>query len=242
MAEMTQRILLVDDDWELCDLLQEYLAAEGYCVESVHDGETGAQRALESGYDLIVLDVMLPGLNGFEVLRRIRAGSSIPVLMLTARGEEIDRILGLEMGADDYLPKPFNHRELLARLRAIQRRIATAKPDVEVVPDTLRVGEVALNSMARTVRCGEELVELTSAEFSVLEVLLRQAGKIISREEILLQAHGRQLSYNDRSIDVHMSNLRRKLGTTADGTERIKSVRGIGYVYPLTGTESGQRG
>ena len=239
MLETMQSILLIDDDRELCDLLRDYLAAEGYRIEAVYDGETGVQCAVDGGYDLVILDVMLPRLNGFEVLRRIRAVSSVPVLMLTARGEEIDRILGLEMGADDYLPKPFNHRELVARLRAIQRRMTAAKPEAEADSETLKVGDVALHSGARTVRCGESMVDLTSAEFSVLEVLLRHAGRVISREELLLQAHGRQLGYNDRSIDVHMSNLRRKLGPTADDSERIKSVRGVGYIYPLTGAASG---
>ena len=238
MAETNQKILLIDDDRELCELLGDYLTTEGYRIEAVYDGESGAQRAAEGAYDLVVLDVMLPRLNGFEVLRRIRAISSVPVLMLTARGEEIDRILGLEMGADDYLPKPFNHRELLARLRAIQRRSTAAKPETEADPETLKVGDVALHSGARIVRCGENMVDLTSAEFSVLEVLLRHAGRVISREELLLQAQGRQLGYNDRSIDVHMSNLRRKLGPTADGSERIKSVRGVGYIYPQTTSES----
>ncbi len=237
MGEIKQRILLIDDDWELCDLLQEYLSTEGYCVEAVHDGESGAQQALAGGYDLVVLDVMLPALNGFEVLRRVRAGSAVPVLMLTARGEEIDRILGLEMGADDYLPKPFNHRELLARIRAIQRRLTTTPSEPE--PELLIVDDVQMVVRPRTVRCAGTLIDLTSAEFALLKVLLQRAGTVVPREELLMAAHGRQLSYNDRSIDVHMSNLRRKLGSTSDGTERIKSVRGIGYVYPLTGPESG---
>ncbi len=237
MGEEKQRILLIDDDWELCDLLREYLSAEGYDVEAVHDGATGVQRAVEGSYDLVVLDVMLPGLNGFEVLRRVRSASTVPILMLTARGEEIDRILGLEMGADDYLPKPFNHRELLARLRAIQRRLTTARPEPE--PETLTVGEVRMVVRPRTVRCGGILLDLTSAEFALLKLLLHRAGTILSREELLMAANGRRLSYNDRSIDVHMSNLRRKLGPTADGTERIKSVRGIGYIYPLTAPETG---
>ncbi len=241
MGDTTQRILLIDDDQELCDLLRDYLSTEGYSVEAVHDGESGARQALEHGYDLVVLDVMLPGLNGFEVLRRIRSGSAVPVLMLTARGEEIDRIIGLELGADDYLPKPFNTRELVARLRAVQRRTAAAKPaEEEILSEILRVGDVTLNRGGRTVRSGDSVVELTSAEFSLLEVLLRQAGRVVSREDLLLQAHGRQLSYNDRSIDVHMSNLRRKLGPTGEGKERIKSVRGIGYIYPMTDADPGQ--
>ncbi len=237
MGDTKQRVLLIDDDWELCDLLREYLSAEGSDVEAVHDGTTGAQRAVEGSYDLVVLDVMLPGLNGFEVLRKVRATSVVPILMLTARGEEIDRILGLEMGADDYLPKPFNHRELLARLRAIQRRLTTNRAEPE--PEILTVGDVQMVVRPRTVRCGGVLLDLTSAEFAVLKILLHRAGTILSREELLMTANGRQLSYNDRSIDVHMSNLRRKLGPTTDGTERIKSVRGIGYIYPLASPDPG---
>ncbi len=237
MGEMKQRILLIDDDWELCDLLREYLSTEGYDVEAVHDGTAGAARAMEGNYDLVVLDVMLPGLNGFEVLRRVRASSTVPILMLTARGEEIDRILGLEMGADDYLPKPFNHRELLARLRAIQRRLSTTRQEPE--PELLTVGDVQMVVRPRTVRCGGNLLDLTSAEFAVLKILLHRAGTVLHREELLMAANGRQLNYNDRSIDVHMSNLRRKLGPTPDGTERIKSVRGVGYIYPLADPASG---
>jgi two-component system, OmpR family, response regulator CpxR len=236
MGEIKQRVLLIDDDWELCDLVREYLSTEGYDVEAVHDGVAGTERAVEGNYDLVVLDVMLPGLNGFEVLRRVRASSTVPILMLTARGEEIDRILGLEMGADDYLPKPFNHRELLARLRAIQRRLTTTRQDSE--PEVLTVGDVQMIVRPRTVRCGGNLLELTSAEFAVLRILLHRAGTVLHREELLMAANGRQLSYNDRSIDVHMSNLRRKLGPTPDGTERIKSVRGVGYIYPLADPDS----
>lgn len=237
METVSQRILLIDDDRELCDLLRDYLATEGFCVDAAYDGESGATRALSGGFDLVVLDIMLPVLNGFEVLRRIRAGSAVPVLMLTARGEEIDRIIGLEMGADDYLPKPFNHRELVARLRAIQRRMVGVKSETE--HDVLIVGDVEMNVRSRTVRCGVLLVDMTSTEFTVLRALLRQAGTVISRDDLLMETHGRQLNYNDRSIDVHMSNLRRKLGPLPDGGERIKSVRGVGYIYPVVATDSG---
>ncbi|QOX77443.1 response regulator transcription factor [Trichlorobacter lovleyi] len=228
---MENKILVIDDDRELCGLLEEYLVAEGFAVESVHTGPQGAEQGARGNYALIVLDVMLPGLNGFDVLRRIRAESSVPVVMLTARGEEVDRIVGLEMGADDYLPKPFNPRELVARIRAIQRRQSTAQKDGAAAEAVLVVGDLVLDPGRRTVLQGERSVVLTSIEFSVLELLLAQAGRVISRDDICSQALGRQLNSFDRSIDVHVSSLRRKLGPAGDGTERIKSVRGIGYIY-----------
>lgn len=228
---MTNRILIIDDDIELCELLNDYLSAEGFAAEAVHDGESGVESALNNDFGLIVLDVMLPRLSGFEVLRRIRAGSAVPVLMLTARGDEVDRIVGLEMGADDYLPKPFNPRELVARLRAILRRAVIPTIETEASSSLLAVGDVQVDPGARSVLCGGKPVEATSVEFSLLEVLLRMAGKVISREDLSIQALGRTLNYQDRSIDVHVSSLRKKLGTLSDGSERIKSVRGVGYIY-----------
>jgi two-component system response regulator CpxR len=230
-GDMNNRILIIDDDADLCALLRDYLVSEGFDVESVYDGEEGARRAVEAAYGMVVLDVMLPKLSGFEVLRRIRAGSPVPVLMLTARGDEIDRIVGLEMGADDYLPKPFNPRELVARLRAIQRRVQAPSAITEASPEILSVGDVSLDPGARTLGRGGEMIELTSVEFSVMEILLRTAGKVISREDLSLKALGRRLNYNDRSIDVHVSSLRKKLGPPNEGGERIKSVRGVGYIY-----------
>jgi len=234
---MPNRILIIDDDVELCELLRDYLAAEGFAVEAVHDGESGAERVKGHDYCLVVLDVMLPRISGFEVLRRIRSGSQVPVLMLTARGDEIDRIVGLEMGADDYLPKPFNPRELVARLRAIQRRVTVPQAEAGTPTNLLEVGDVAVDPGARSVRCGDRDVEVTSVEFSILEVLLRTAGKVISREDLSLQALGRRLNYQDRSIDVHVSSLRKKLGPSDSGSERIKSVRGIGYIYASPAAE-----
>lgn len=234
---MPNRILIIDDDVELCELLRDYLAAEGFAVEAVHDGESGAERVKGHDYCLVVLDVMLPRISGFEVLRRIRSGSQVPVLMLTARGDEIDRIVGLEMGADDYLPKPFNPRELVARLRAIQRRVTVPPSEAGTPTNLLEVGDVAVDPGARSVRCGDRDVEVTSVEFSILEVLLRTAGKVISREDLSLQALGRRLNYQDRSIDVHVSSLRKKLGPSDSGSERIKSVRGIGYIYASPAAE-----
>lgn len=227
------RILVIDDDAELCELLAEYLAQEGFAVESANDGSAGLARALSGSHALVVLDVMLPGMSGFEVLRRIREGADVPVLMLTARGDDVDRIVGLEMGADDYLPKPFNPRELVARIRAVTRRAASAaKPaDPAAPPERLRVGDVDLEPESRVVRRAGEVVEITSVEFSLLEALLRAAGRVVPREELALAALGRKLSSYDRSIDVHVSSLRRKLGHRVGAVERIRNVRGVGYLY-----------
>jgi two-component system response regulator CpxR len=225
-------ILIIDDDKDLCELLSDYFTPEGFVVASVHNGLEGVELAVTGQYSLVVLDVMLPGINGFEVLRRIRAVSRIPVLMLTARGEDVDRIVGLEIGADDYLPKPFNPRELVARIRAILRR-AESEPALQNQPDSgrLAVGDVQLVSGTRTVLCGGLKVDLTSVEFAILETLLRQAGQVVSRDDLVKQALGRNLTAYDRSIDVHVSSLRRKLGQSAADGERIKTVRSIGYLY-----------
>ena len=225
------RILVIDDDIELCELLTDYLTTEGFAVEAVHDGVAGAEQAIAGDFSLVVLDVMLPGINGFEVLRLLRTGSQTPVLMLTARGDDVDRIVGLEMGADDYLPKPFNPRELVARIRAVQRRTKAAPAVGTVLNESMTVGDVTLDLGARSVQVGGEPVELTSVEFSLLEVLVRMAGQVVSREELSLKALGRELNSYDRSIDVHVSSLRRKLGSSGEESERIKTVRGIGYFY-----------
>lgn len=219
-------MLIIDDDVELGQLLTEYLTGEGFAVECVHDGAIGALRAVESAHDILVLDVMLPGANGFEVLRRIRATSSIPVVMLTARGEEVDRVVGLELGADDYLAKPFSPRELVARLRAVLRRSAVPE---STPPESITVGDVELDAGARTVRCGGAFVALTTVEFDLLAALLRAAGRVVSREHLASEALGREHSPLDRSIDTHVSNLRRKLGPDPEGRARIKAIRGSGY-------------
>ena len=227
-----ERILIVDDDVELCGLVTEYLEAEGFQAESVHDGEHGLQRALANGPSLVVLDVMLPGLNGFEVLRRIRAKSRLPVLLLTARGEDVDRIVGLELGADDYLPKPFNPRVLVARIRAILRRApAEGAGGAAAVPAAVRVGEVELDPATRIVKLAGKPVELTSVEFNLLDVLLREAGRVVTRERLVNAVLGRKFSPFDRSIDMHVSKLRKKLGDTEGGPEHIKTVRGVGYIF-----------
>jgi DNA-binding response OmpR family regulator len=227
------RILVIDDDEELCDLLKDYLGPEGFEVEAVHDSDKGIERALSNEHDFVVLDVMLPGVSGFEVLRSVRKSSGIPVLMLTARGEDVDRIVGLEMGADDYLPKPFNPRELVARIRAIQRRGEAKQEDKKqpIISKRLAVGDITLDTGTRTVTKKGKTVELTAAEFDLLEMLLRSAGEVVSRKDLVSKVLGRGLDPFDRSIDVHVSSLRKKLGHKIKGMERIKTIRGIGYLY-----------
>jgi len=229
-----RHLLVVDDDAELCQLLSEYLVPEGYDVEAVHSGSEGVERALSGDHALVVLDVMLPDVQGLEVLRQLRARSRTPVLMLTARGNEQDRILGLEMGADDYLPKPFNPRELCARIEAILRRSgAERSANNASSASELTVDDVSISKASRVVRRGDTTIDLTTVEFDLLEALLRAAGRVIPRDELVRSVLNRPFSPFDRSIDTHVSNLRRKLGPTPDGLERIKSVRGIGYHYSL---------
>jgi len=222
----SESILVIDDDVEFCKLVTRFLTHEGFSIQSVNAGTLGAEAALSGNHALVVLDVMMPGVNGFDVLRRIRAQSRIPVLMLTAKGDALDRVLGLEMGADDYLPKPFNPQELAARIRAILRRV---KPDI--APGApITVGDVELDARARVARRGGELMNLTSVEFDLLEVLLRAAGEVVGRDKLTRDVLGREFSPFDRSIDTHVCNLRKKIGVLPDGTERIKGVRGIGYL------------
>jgi len=234
------RILVIDDDIELCELLSDYLGGEGFAVETVNNGKQGAEQAVAAEYVLVVLDVMLPELNGFDVLRKIREHSKVPVIMLTARGDDIDRIVGLELGADDYLPKPFNPRELVARIRAIQRRTETAADQQLSAekPAEMKIGDVSLYSTSRTVKRGNENIELTSVEFNLLEVLLARAGEVISRDDLVEKVLGRRLSAYDRSIDVHVSALRKKLGHYEGDTERIKTIRSVGYLYSLPESNS----
>ena len=230
---MENRNLVIDDDMELCSLLKEYLGDEGFAVDALHDGVKGVETAVAGGWSLVVLDVMLPGINGFEVLRRIRASSSVPVVMLTARGEEVDRIVGLEMGADDYLPKPFNPRELVARIRAVQRRNGSKENMAATSGAPHKSGDITLDPARRAVLRSGVPLELTSVEFSLLEYLIEQAGKVTNREDLCKKSLGRRLNSYDRSIDVHVSSLRRKLGPAPDGGDRIKSIRGVGYIYVL---------
>jgi len=220
-------ILLIDDDVELCSMLSEYLGRNGYRVTAVHRGDTGLKTALEKPFALVLLDVMLPGLDGFEVLRRIRAASAVSVLLLTARGEDVDRIVGLEIGADDYLSKPFNPRELLARIRAILRRSTGA--DQKQEPTLLRAAGLELNQAARTVMQDGEKIELTDVEFALLEALMRSPGKVVTREDLSENALGRKFHPFDRALDMHVSRLRRKLSGKGASEELVKTIRGAGY-------------
>ncbi len=221
------RILLVDDDRELCQLLTEYLEPEEFEVEAVHDGAAAIAAIAADEPALMVLDIMLPGLSGVEVLRRVRDQSNVPILMLTARGDDVDRIVGLEMGADDYLPKPCNPRELLARMRAVLRRAA---PGAGGPRELLRVDDLELNPGTRRLTVAGRETALTSTEFSLLEILMGRAGEVVSKEELSSAGLGRPLGRYDRSIDMHISNLRRKLGEAGDGSSRMETVRGIGYL------------
>ena len=231
-----EQVLVIDDDVEFCKLVTRFLTQEGFQIEAVNAGRAGAERALSGHHSLVVLDVMMPGANGFDVLRRIRAESRIPVLMLTAKGDALDRVLGLEMGADDYLPKPFNPQELVARIRAILRR---AKPDLSASKQTtpIVVGDVEMDVRARVVRRGHDEVNLTTVEFDLLEILLRSAGEVMGREKLTRDVLGREFSPFDRSIDTHVCNLRKKIGPLPNDSERIKGVRGIGYLYVLPSSQ-----
>lgn len=218
-------ILVVDDDAELAALVSRFLHKEGYPVTAVHDGETGLAEALGGRFSLVVLDVMLPGLDGFSVLRKLREKSRVPVIMLTARGQDIDRITGLELGADDYLPKPFNPHELVARIKAVFRRLAPR----EAVPDArLEVNGVTLDPSSREVTVDGQRVEFTTIEFDILEMLMRAAGRVLSRDAIIENLYDRKASGFDQSVNVHISHIRRKLEL---GRTLIKTVRGVGYQF-----------
>lgn len=219
------RLLIIDDDTELCSLLGEFLRREGYQVEAEHNGANGLARALAGEFALVVLDVMLPGLDGFEILRRLRPRSRVPVLMLTARAEDVDRIVGLELGADDYLPKPFNPRELSARIRAILRR---AEPGPALKPERIEVNGVVLDNGTREVLCDGRKVELTTFEFDILELLMRGAGRVLSRDALMESLYSRKATPFDRSIDMHVSHLRKKLDA---GRDLIKTIRSVGYQF-----------
>jgi two-component system response regulator CpxR len=226
------KILIIDDDEELCDLVSEYLSVEGFTTEAVHDGESGLQKALSDEYELAILDVMLPRKNGLDVLRDLRKSSKLPVLMLTAKGDDMERIVGLEIGADDYLPKPFNPRELVARLRAVLRRVNDGE-DKKVAPETFTVDDIEVSLTGRTAKIGGTELNLTAVEFDLLVALVEQAGKIVKKEDLSQRVLDRRLSPFDRSLDMHVSNLRKKLGPRDDETERIKTIRSVGYIYTV---------
>ncbi|HTB14244.1 MAG TPA: response regulator transcription factor [Bryobacteraceae bacterium] len=215
-------LLIIDDDTELCALLSEFLAREGFAVSVEHDGARGLELALNGNFALLVLDLMLPSIDGFALLKQLRTRSRVPVLMLTARGEDIDRIVGLELGADDYLAKPFNPRELVARIRAILRRAQSPSKG------RLEVNGVAIDPGARSVMCAGREIEMTTLEFDILEVLMRSAGRVVSRDALMEAMYNRKATPFDRSIDMHVSHLRKKLET---GQTLIKTVRGVGYQF-----------
>jgi len=224
------RILVIDDDTELCALLREFLEREGLLVDFVNEGNAGLARALENKHDLIVLDLMLPGIDGFGILRKLRQQFKTPVIILTARGQDEDRIVGLDLGADDYLAKPFNPRELAARIRAILRRVEH-RPQA---PARFEVNGVIVDPGTREVWCDGREVELTTLEFDILDMLMRSAGRVLSRDALMESMYNRKATPFDRSIDMHVSHLRKKL---EHGRTLIKTVRGIGYQFCLTGEE-----
>lgn len=225
------KILIIDDDRTLCELVREYLAPFGYIVESAYTGPDGLELALSGAFDAVILDVMLPGLDGFEVLRRLRQTSDIPVLMLTARGEDIDRILGLEMGADDYLPKTFSTRELLARLRAVTRRsFQQEKRDTRLPTPPIIVGGLRIEPASHTAFVDGKPLTLTPVEFELIHCLAKAAGRVLTRDQLLDSIAGREYEVFDRSIDVHISSLRRKLGDDPRRPRFIRTVRASGYL------------
>lgn len=224
------RLLILDDDEKLCRLLTEYLGPLGYHVESIHDGRRGLIRAQEEPWAAIILDIMLPGMSGLDVLRELRRTSQIPVLMLTGLGDEVDRITGLELGADDYLPKAFSTRELLARLRSVLRRSAVvAAQKEEARPGPIAVGHLWVDAAARTAALGDKPLVLTRVEFDLLLALVRAVGRVCTREHLLLAAADRDFEAFDRSIDVHISAIRRKLGDDLKSPRFVETVRGVGY-------------
>ena len=232
------RLLMIDDDKKLCRLVTTYLAPLGFEIAVVHSGPEGVDRATaaEASWHAIILDVMLPGMDGFEVLKKIRAKSHVPVLMLTARGDEMDRIVGLEVGADDYLPKTFSTRELLARLRAVLRRSAlnaATRPADETPPSELVVGELRMNLDARSAVLGATPLVLTPVEFDLLACLAKARGRVKSREQLLDEIRDRNYDVFDRSIDVHISSLRKKLGDDAKEPRFIRTVRSAGYMMAV---------
>jgi two-component system response regulator CpxR len=227
----SSHILIIDDDAEFCRLLSDYLIAEGFDVRMAHDGNAAISALRDHEFDIVILDVMMPEKNGFDTLREMRTFSETPVLMLTARGEEIDRIVGLEMGADDYVGKPCNPREIVARLRAILRRVRNREHRRPSAAGNVVVDGVEIRGAERAVIKDGEPVDLTSTEYDVLWLLVSNAGRVVAKSEVSEQALSRKLGPYDRSIDMHVSRLRRKLGALPDGSERIKTVRGTGYLY-----------
>ena len=226
---MTEKILIADDDIELCQLLSDFLQLEGFSVNSVHDGQQAATEFKLKDYDLMVLDIMLPGKQGLEVLREVRQQSNLPIVMLTARGDDTDRIIGLELGADDYVPKPCNPKELAARIRAVLRRASNRGSQPKA--DRLTSGGLQLDAVRRELSCQGNIIHLTSTEFEILQLLMQRAGQVVDKESISSEVLKRKLAAYDRSIDVHISNIRKKLGQFGISEDLIKNIRGVGYQF-----------
>lgn len=224
------KILLVDDDQELCELLARYLEKESVAVDMVHTGRDGLDQIDRNDYDAVVLDIMLPGMSGLDVLSELRKTSQLPVIMLTAKGDEMDRILGLEIGADDYLPKPCNPRELVARLRAVLRRSQSVQ-EPENPQEIINIDELVIDHTQHHVLKDGEMIELTVTEYNILNVLVKHRGKVVEKNQLAEEAMSRSLTLFDRSLDMHLSNLRKKVGPHLNGAARIKTIRGVGYMY-----------
>ena len=224
------RILLVDDDVELCELMSRFLQSEGIEAAYTHDGHSGLEQACSGNFDLAVLDIMMPGKSGMDVLREIRQQSKLPVIMLTARGEEMDRIIGLELGADDYVPKPCNPRELAARIRAVLRRAESIAPP-EQTPQVIHAGSIEWHPQSHTVYDQGNQMELTSTEYSILAMLIEHAGEVVSKQTLSESALGKRLGPFDRALDVHIGHLRKKLSCLPDGAPRIKTIRSVGWLF-----------
>ncbi len=230
MQDTNKRILMIDDDVKLCRLMKDYLAPFGFGIESVHTGPDGLEKVKETNFDAVILDLMLPGMDGISVLKQIRTFSNVPILMLTALGDESDRIVGLEVGADDYLPKTFSTRELLARLRAVTRRSDITQAQLINVADEIAFSDISINSATREVTQNGQPIALTALEFDLLVCLARSAGRVLDRDKLLDEIAGREYDVFDRSIDVHISLLRRKLGDDPKNPRYIKTIRSVGYM------------
>ena len=226
---MDSKLLLIDDDKELCSMLQSYLAQEGFSADAIHSGNNAVDKVLSKDYALVILDIMLPELSGFEVLKLIRETSSVPILMLTARGEDVDSVVGLELGADDYLAKPCSPRVLVAHIRAILRRSQTS--DAEANDERLLIGGIELYLQSRMIYREKDPVSLTSTEFTILETLMKNAGSVVNKNKLSEIALGRKLAHYDRSLDVHISNVRKKLGFMSEDNNRIRTIRNVGYLF-----------
>lgn len=223
-------ILMIDDDTELCELVAEYLAMDGFTFTACHDGPAGLAQAKSGQYQLILLDIMLPGMDGLSVLKALRSGQYCPVLMLTARGDDVDRIVGLELGADDYLAKPFNPRELVARIKAILRRVELTQHSQQQSDTIIDINQLSLNPHNRQVSCAGQLLTLTATEFQLLDMLMRRAGEVVTKDELSRAVLGKRLQMYDRSLDMHISNIRKKIAAIIPG-DKIQTLRGTGYLF-----------